>query len=78
MGRGCKNASESALTLPELAYRCIQICGVKVRPHSVSEQEFGISRLPEQEVGKALLAASANEQVNFSTLRSKSVPEELT
>ena len=36
---------------------------VEIGPERVDEQQFGISRLPEQEVGQALLARGADQQV---------------
>ena len=36
---------------------------VEIGPERVDEQQFGIGRLPEQEVGQALLARGADQQV---------------
>ena len=36
---------------------------VEIGPEHVGEQQFGIGRLPEQEIGEALLAGGADDQV---------------
>ena len=43
--------------------------GVEVRPQQVGEVQLGVRELPEQEVGDALLAAGADEQVRLRRVR---------
>ena len=53
----------------EFAYGDGKVVGVEVRPHPVGEVELGIGALPQQEIGQALLAASADEQIDVAALR---------
>ena len=68
-GRSRGNTAEAAFPLTEFSQRGIQVAGLKVRPHAIGKPKFGVSTFPQQEVGKALLSASANQQVYFAALR---------
>src|SRR5207249_6187386 len=46
---------------------------VEIRPQQISEIEFGVCKLPEQEIGNALLSAGANEQVRLRRVRHRKV-----
>ena len=54
----------------KLAYGDGEVVGVEVRPHPVGEVELGIGALPQQEIGQALLAAGADEQIDVAALSS--------
>jgi hypothetical protein len=47
----------------------------EIRPHAVSEEKFGVGTFPEKKVREPLLAAGADEQVNFGVVRSEGPSE---
>src|SRR3990172_11220927 len=49
----------------ELADRLKQVVPAEIGPQGGHEEEVGVSRLPEEEIAQALLAARANEQVGI-------------
>ena len=49
----------------EGAYRLFQVFTTEIGPQHVGEDEFGVSRLPQQEIGNALLAGCPDQQVGI-------------
>src|SRR5690349_19033243 len=43
----------------------VEVVGVEIGPLPLEEDELGIGTLPEQEIGNALLAAGADQQVGI-------------
>jgi hypothetical protein len=41
-----------------------QRLGIEIRPHRVAEPQLGIGAFPQQEVGQALLAAGADQEID--------------
>ena len=58
-------AAEAAGATGVFGQRGVELGGIEVRPEAIGEVELGVCRLPDQEVADALLAAGANEQVEF-------------
>src|SRR5262245_21686623 len=52
----------------ELAHRVAQALLVEVRPQRLGEYQLGVGRLPQQEVGQALLAGGADQQVGIGNV----------
>src|SRR2546428_177552 len=59
-----RQTSETTLASAELLDRARQLGGVEVGPQHAREDELGVGALPQQEVGHALLAAAADEEVD--------------
>src|SRR6267154_1174144 len=70
-------ASEAALALAIPGDRRVELLGVEVRPQRRGEIQFGIRKLPKQEIADALLATGANEQVGFGRVVEREVRSEL-
>ena len=60
------NTAEAPLSAIEFLYRGGEVGGVEVWPHALCEEEFSVSRLPQQKVGEPLLAASADQEIDVS------------
>ena len=60
-------SAEAALPAMKLFQSQVQIHFVKVGPHPVRKQEFGIGRFPQQKIRQTFLSARANQQINLST-----------
>ena len=43
-----------------------EIFGPKIRPHPFGEMQFGVSALPQQEVGQSLLAAGPDDEIDVA------------
>ena len=56
---------EAALALAIPSDRSVELLGVEIRPQRRGEVEFGISKLPNQEITDALLDTGATEQIRF-------------
>jgi hypothetical protein len=65
----CRHGAKSPLSKVKLIERRVQVGGVKIGPHALQENEFGIRALPQQKIGEAFFAAGANEQIHFTTFR---------
>src|SRR5258707_8402912 len=70
-------APEAALPLAIPGDRRVELLGVEVRPQRRGEIQFGIRKLPKQEIADALLAAGANEQIGFWRVVEREVRSEL-
>src|SRR3954463_12312671 len=69
-------AAVSTVARGVLLDRGPQVATVVVRPQRVLEHQFGVRRLPQQEVRDALLAAGANEEIDVRHLRLVEVARE--
>src|ERR1044072_443131 len=58
-------AAETALAGTIDGDRLLEQLAAEVRPEGVEEHELRVGALPEQEVGDALLAAGAHEQIGI-------------
>src|SRR5262249_45644533 len=58
-------AAELTVALREVLERAEQFLTAEVRPQRVEEEQLGIGRLPEQEVGEPVLAASADKEIGL-------------
>src|SRR5260221_1673815 len=54
-----------ALPLVEFFHRSFEVGGREVRPALREKDELGEGTFPKQEIGEALLAAGADEQIHF-------------
>src|SRR5206468_10865426 len=48
----------------KIGERCTHIGSTEVGPQRVDEAELGVSAFPEQEIGKPLLAAGADQEID--------------
>src|SRR5690606_40523518 len=62
-------AAEPAVAGGELHTRPPQVAPVEVRPQHVLEHQLGISALPQQVVGGALLTAGPPEEIHIRPVR---------
>src|SRR5690606_35922422 len=62
-------AAETAVTSSVLETGVPQVAPVEVGEQRLLEDEFGIGRLPQQEIGGAELAGGAKEQVDIGHVR---------
>ena len=58
-----RSATEAAMAAGELEQRGVEGVGAEVRPERLARVELGVGRLPDQEVGEALLAAGPDDEV---------------
>ena len=58
-----RSATEAAMAAGELEQGGVERVRTEVRPERVAGVELGVGRLPDQEVGEALLAAGPDDQV---------------
>src|SRR5580704_3768225 len=63
--RGGKPA-ETPFPAAEIGDCCAQVFGAKIGPQRFDEVELRVGRFPQQEVGEALFAAGADEQVDIA------------
>src|SRR6185437_1903782 len=67
---GVRNrATEAPIPRCEDFTRMPQMAPVEIGPESVEKDKLGISRLPQQEIGKPLLAGRADPQVDIRDIR---------
>src|SRR6185312_9312785 len=67
--RGVHRAAEPAIPAGIALAGRPQVPAVEVRPRGVDEHQLGVGRLPEQEVGRPLLAGGPQEQVHVRQAR---------
>jgi len=60
--------AETALAMGEGEDRLLELFAIEVGPQHRREIEFRIGQLPDQEIGDALLATGADEQVRFGQI----------
>src|SRR6267143_3826080 len=68
---------EAALALLIPRDRRIELLGVEIGPQLRGEIQFGIRKLPQQEITDALLASGANEQIGFRRVVERQMRSEL-
>ena len=61
--------AEAAFAGGEALQRLDQRFAPEIRPQRFDEQQFGIGRLPEQEIGQPVFAAGADHQVRLGQAR---------
>jgi hypothetical protein len=76
MSRPATGCAVSPFPPAELGHRAHQILLGEVRPQGIEEDELGICRLPQEKVGNALLARSADNQVGIGNSRRRQPPRE--
>src|SRR5260370_30237440 len=64
-GNGVRQAAARAFALGKFLHGGFQIGGGKVRPAFLQEYEFCECAFPQEKIGEPLLAAGANQQVDF-------------
>src|SRR2546423_7574560 len=69
--------SEAALALAIPGNRRVELLGVEIGPQRRGEIQFGIRKLPKQEITDALLASGANEQIRFWRVVERQMRSEL-
>ncbi len=69
LGGHSGDSAEAAFAVAEVAECGGEIGLIEVWPHAVGEDQFSIRRFPEKEIGEALLAAGADEQVDITAVR---------
>src|SRR5271155_2213056 len=71
------DATIPPLALLKLHQRLKQLRAVEIRPQRLSNQYFGVSNLPQQEIADAHLPAGPNQQVGIRQASGIQVPGEL-
>jgi hypothetical protein len=66
--RGGGTPAKAALSPPEFFERGIQIGNLKIRPHLIGEQQFGVSRLPQEKIRKPPFSTRAYEQIDIAAV----------
>ena len=66
--RARSRSSETPFALRVFDERAHEIVAAEVRPQHVAEHEFGVRRLIEQKVREPMLAAGANQQIEFGQI----------
>ena len=66
---GFAEAAEAALAALVVGDGFEQMDAAKVGPEAVGDEDLGVGDLPEQEVGDALLAAGADDEVGVGHVR---------
>src|SRR4051812_34131735 len=64
-GQLLARAAEAALAAAEGGERFLERRGAEVRPERIGEVELRVRELPQEEIGDALLAARANEEIRL-------------
>jgi hypothetical protein len=59
-------AAEAALAAAEARERLGEVRRSEVGPHALGEVQLGLSALPQQKIGEALLAAGADDEVDVA------------
>ena len=63
------DGAEAAFAVVEVAEGGGEIGLIEVGPNAVSEDELGVCGFPEKEIGEALFATCADEQVEIAAVR---------
>src|SRR5262249_48167672 len=66
----------TAFAAMKIADCLLKIGTAEIRPQGIDEDEFGISRLPEQEIADALLAAGPDEEVGIGSTGGEQRPRQ--
>src|SRR5712672_3441585 len=67
----------AALAATVIGNRLLEIGAPETRPQRLSEDEFGISALPQQEIADALLAAGADQEVGIGQIGGEQMRRDL-